>query len=334
MKMHHEELPVDLIRLDLENPRIKQYIEMYGEDITSEGIALALSASGGNGNTSTYTSLKESIRVSGGIINPIIVNHTNGEYVVVEGNTRVQIYKEFAKADPEGPWKTIIANVYENLPINEIHAIRLQTHLVGPRDWDPFSKAKYLHQLSHIDKLPMATIISYCGGKGPEIRKLIDAYVDMVTYYFEKAAAAGNDPNPQEFSKFSELQNRSIMEALAIHHFTKGDFAQWVVDGNIDSAQNVRKLPAILGSQEARAVFLKSNISEAEKYINIPKKGGKDLSSATLYELAVELTSRIRNIKFKEVTSLKEDPQYEDKKNDLLSLRDEIQELVCEISGE
>ena len=126
----------------------------------------------------SYSVLKESIKVNGGIINPIIVNrYPDGQLVVIEGNTRVQIYKEFVESDPDGPWKSIIAIVYDNLPDYKIHAIRLQTHLVGPRDWDAYSKAKYLHQLSDIDKMPMATIISFCGGKTQEIRKLIDAYV-------------------------------------------------------------------------------------------------------------------------------------------------------------
>ena len=332
--MSHMELPIDSIQLDFDNPRIKQFLEMYHDAITSEHIALALCSSSGNGNSYSYQALKESIKVSGGIINPIIVNHIDGKYIVVEGNTRVQIYKEFAALDPTGPWDKIIAIVYENLRNEEIHAIRLQTHLVGPRDWDAFSKAKYLHQLSNIDKLPMSTIISYCGGKGPEIRKLIDAYVDMITHYFPVADEAGIDPNPQEFSKFAELQNRSITESLLIHHYSKKDFASWVVKGNIENAQNVRKLPKILASKEALNVFLKSNISEAEKYINIPKNGEKDLKSATLYELVNELISRIRNIKFAEVNSLKIDPLYEDKKNDLLTLLEETQYLVTEITEE
>ena len=204
--MEYKKLPIDQVELDLANPRIKQWLEIYGDDITSEGIALALSASSGTSSTSTYSALKESIRVNKGIINPIIVNRTSeGKLIVIEGNTRLQIYKEFAMADPEGPWKEIIAIVYDALPVEQIHAIRLQTHLVGPREWDPFSKAKYLNQLSNIDKLPMAIIISFCGGKSAEIRKLIDAYTDMTKYYFKKADEAGIDPDPREFSKFAEL---------------------------------------------------------------------------------------------------------------------------------
>ena len=139
--MTYEKLPIDSVQLDIENPRIKQWIEIYGENLTSEGIALALSASSGTENSSTYTSLKESIKVNGGLIQPIIVNkYSDGRMVVIEGNTRLQIYREFREADPNGPWNEIIALVYDNLSETEIHAIRLQSHLVGPRDWDPFSR--------------------------------------------------------------------------------------------------------------------------------------------------------------------------------------------------
>lgn len=330
--MEYIKLSIDEVELDINNPRIQQYLEMYGDDITSDGIALALNGSSGASSTSSYQTLKESIRVNGGIINPIIVNKfPDGRLVVIEGNTRLQIYKEFALADPEGPWKEIIAIVYEDLPETEIHAIRLQTHLVGPRDWDPFSKAKYLNQLSNIDKLPMATIISFCGGKKAEIEKLISAYTDMVTFYFPVAETAEMDPDPREFSKFSELQNTSIKQALAVHKFDRTDFAKWVVNGNIDTAQNVRKLPAILANSVAREVFLKSTISEAEKYINSSGKGAKNLSEATMDELVSELIKRCRNIEFSYIKQLRDDPRFEDKKNRIIELETEIKDVISEV---
>lgn len=314
IKMEYKKLPINEVELDLNNPRIKQWLEIYGE-ITSEGIALALSASSGTSSTSTFSSLKESIRVNRGIINPIIVNrYSDGRQIVIEGNTRLQIYKEFAVTDPEGPWKEIIAIVYDNAPEEYIHAIRLQTHLVGPRDWDPFSKAKYLNQLSNIDKLPMNTIISFCGGKSSEIHKLIDAYTDMVQYYFPVADENEIDPDPKEFSKFAELQNRSIINALMVHRYSKKDFAEWVVHGNIDSAQNVRKLPEIFANKDALQAFLKTNISDAIKYFGVPEKSTKSLASATMEDLVIELTTRIRTIEYREVKALTTDPRYEGKK--------------------
>lgn len=332
--MEYERIDINEINLDLNNPRIKQYIEIYGDKVTSEGIALALNSSGGN-STNSYSVLKESIKVNGGIINPIIVNrYPDGQLVVIEGNTRVQIYKEFAESDPDGPWKSIIAIVYDNLPDYKIHAIRLQTHLVGPRDWDAYSKAKYLHQLSDIDKMPMATIISFCGGKTQEIRKLIDAYVTMEKYYRPMAEKNGIDFNPKDFSKFVEFQNSNIQQAINVHGYSASDFAEWVINENIDTAQNVRKIPQILADQVSKKAFLKENISEALKKSNASVTSAKNLSSFSIDELVKELTSRFRKITMKEVNAYKNDPNYDQRKNNMIDLNEELKEFMDYILGE
>ena len=328
-------VPINSIELDLDNPRIKQWLEIYGDEITSEAISLALSASSGTTSTSSYTTLKESIRVNKGIINPIIVNRTvDGRLTVIEGNTRLQIYKEFAEVDPKGPWKEIIAIVYDNLPEENIHAIRLQSHLVGPRDWDPFSKAKYLNQLSNIDKLPMSMIISFCGGKSTEIKKLIDAYTDMSKFYFGECKKECMDPDPREFSKFAELQNRSVSQALLVHKFSKSDYSKWVISGNIDTAQNVRRLPAILANPIAKDVFLKNNISEAVKYLNADEKGNKVFNNVSISDLIVELIHRCRDIEFKYIKSLRDDPRYLEQKNNISELVDQLQDILREVDDE
>ena len=95
MNSSYQELKIDLLELDVQNPRISQFLDMYGENVTAEGIALALTGSTTDGST-TFSALRESIRVNRGVIHPIIVNHTNeGKYVVIEGNTRLQIYRDF-----------------------------------------------------------------------------------------------------------------------------------------------------------------------------------------------------------------------------------------------
>ncbi len=334
-KVDYMRLPIEKISLDLENPRIAHYIKMYGDNLTSESISLALSASSGSGNTSTYSSLKESIRVNGGIISPILVNRKeDGELVVIEGNTRLQIYKEFQEANPDGPWNEIIAIVYDQLPEDRIHAIRLQSHLVGPRDWDPYSKAKYLFQLSEVDYLPMEKIISFCGGKKTEIQKLIGAYKDMTKYYMPVIEDAGMDFDPREFSKFAELQNGSISNSLLAHSFNKTDFAKWVVNQNIDTAQNVRKLPAVLGNKKAREEFLRTNISNALQYLGSDDKGQKGLKDASMYELVVELTSRIRNIPYSEIKKLRDSAVSSDERANIFELSDELLSLIDDIEVE
>ena len=167
-------LPINSIKLDEENPRIKQCLENY-ETITPEVIALALWDSGDGDAATSYRVLRDSIRENGGIIHPIVVNHeANGDYVAIEGNTRLQIYKSFVDDNIPGDWSSITALVYEQLEKNDKHSIRLQSHLVGPRDWDPYSKAKYLYQLDK--ELPIDMIVNMCGGNKNELLKYIAAY--------------------------------------------------------------------------------------------------------------------------------------------------------------
>lgn len=70
-------LDIGQVKLDSQNPRIKQFLENYVGEPTSEQISLALSDSGTGDATTSYRTLRESIRVSKGIIHPIVVNHTS-----------------------------------------------------------------------------------------------------------------------------------------------------------------------------------------------------------------------------------------------------------------
>ena len=175
--MTHEykvmELPIEDIELDKNNPRIAKWVEMHGDDIPAAQIALALGVgdSQADDSATTFQSLKASIRTNGGIIHPILVNREqSGKYVVIEGNTRVAIYKEFKEDKVPGNWEVITAMVYDSMTNEEIDSIRLQAHLVGPRPWDPYSKAKYLEFLSNSEHLTLKQIVDYCGGREGEVK--------------------------------------------------------------------------------------------------------------------------------------------------------------------
>ena len=334
MNSTYQELKIDLLELDIQNPRISQYLDMYGDNVSAEGIALALTGSATDGSTS-FSALRESIRVNKGIIHPIIVNHTtDGKYIVIEGNTRLQIYREFYSRTNDSIWESIRCIVYECLTKAEIDSIRLQSHMVGPRDWDAYSKAKYLKQLYSVDGLPINTIIDFCGGKKSEILKLIDAYNDMQMYYVP--LLDGETPDPREFSKFSELQNRSIKNALNANGYTEKDFSNWVLNHNIDTAMNVRLLPEILADPAAKKEFLKSTVSDAIRKLNTATPQTVDLKSVRYDELAKALIGKLRNILWEEVKALRneEDTNAQKRKNMLFELKSELDDLLSNIEGE
>src|SRR3990170_7283875 len=104
-------LPIDDLDLDINNPRIRKFVEHHGGPLEFETMLLALGAGSSDsdsGSTTTFQSLKQSIRAQGGIINPIIVlKLPSGKYQVIEGNTRVAIYRSFREDDIKGNWNTV-----------------------------------------------------------------------------------------------------------------------------------------------------------------------------------------------------------------------------------
>lgn len=325
------ELPVECIELDKSNPRIARGVAYYGENITSDTMALLL------GSTSeACASLRESIRENGGIIHPIVVNkRPDGSYVVIEGNTRLQIYKDFIKSNIPGNWTKIRAIVYEDLDNERMHAIRLQAHLIGPREWDPYSKAMYLNYLANVEHMPMTTLISFCGGnsKASEIRNMIAAFIDMETFY-RPLCDDDSQFDPKKFHGFVELQNKHIVDALVLHGFTKTDFSRWMIDDRFSVLQDVRKLPDILKSKKAREVFLKENSREAKKILAVEEITSDKLKDIPYELLAQELAKRMVKIELREVEHLRDDSEYSDKLNSLEKVYNEVKFVLDVIRGE
>lgn len=326
-------LPISQVNLDVANPRIKQFLEFYKDNITAEQIALALSDSSSSESSTTYKALRDSIKASKGIIHPIVVNHEkNGTYTVIEGNTRLQIYKDFATYEPDGPWNEIISLVYENLSETQKHEIRLQSHLVGPREWDPFSKAKYLWELSEVEHLPMNTIISMCGGNKTAIEKAIEAYIYMEMYYRPYVAKKANlEYDTRNFSKFLEYQNGTVKNAIKQKGFSDDQFAKWVAEDNVDKALKVRLIPHVMRNEEALAVFKKKNLSEAEKVLNAAALAKDDLSKYPYEVLAKALYNKLVDFKIQEILSLANNPVYSDKKYQLEMTEEQLRFIINEV---
>lgn len=324
---HYVELSVDSIELDKNNPRIARGLAYYNP-ITSEIMALLL------GSTSeACASLRESIRENKGIIHPIVVNkQINGSYVVIEGNTRLQIYKDFIASGEPGDWTKIRAIVYDDLSSDEMHSIRLQAHLVGPREWDPYSKAMYLNHLANIEHMPMSTLISFCGGssKASEIRHMIAAYNDMEDYY-RPLCDDDSQFDIRKFHGFVELQNRNIIDALITHGYTKTDFSQWVIDDRFSALQDVRRLPDIFKSKKATEVFLKETTREAKKILAVEEISADKLKDVPYELLACELAKRMVNFSVRELNHLRDDVEYSGKLDSLQRAYSEVKFILEQV---
>jgi hypothetical protein len=305
----YELVPVDAIELDTSNPRIAHALSSYEPPYTAEQIYLALNSGGLDdeaGTATTFNKLKQSIHTNGGISQPVILQEiSKGKYRSIEGNTRVAIYREFKEQGVKGNWDKIPALVHSDISIEQIHSIRLQAHLVGPRAWDPYSKAKYLHYLRNECSYTFERLVDLCGGSKRSIQESLDAYGDMESSY-RPLLAPGELFDTTRFSGFVELQKPGVKQALQQTGFTVKDFAQWIRGGKIERLADVRALARVLKEPKARNVFLQQDIDAAKKVLEQPEVS-ETLQKAGLVALCRALTQAIQKVEFAELRKLKQD---------------------------
>src|SRR5690242_8971205 len=82
----NDTVPIEKIRLNPENPRIRFLLQRKGlsKPLSEEKLIEIIRDQPG------YDGLQKTIRKAGGVYDPIIVDHTG---LVVEGNTRATVFK-------------------------------------------------------------------------------------------------------------------------------------------------------------------------------------------------------------------------------------------------
>ena len=222
--------------------------------------------------------------------------------------------------------------IHSELAEEEIDAIRLQSHLVGPRSWDAYSKAKYLNYLHNSAYLTANQIVDFCGGKQREIQSYISAYSDMEEFY-RPLIESDEHFDHTRFSAFVELQKPRIQRALLEAEFSKKDFAQWIQSKKIYKNEEVRHLPKIFADKKAKGIFKRTPTRAVEKALQVLDAPSPEaaLQDATLYQLATETMRRIGKMEFKDYLDLKSD-QESDEIQAIVQARDSLNELISEIA--
>ena len=241
----------------------------------------------------------------------------NDRYLCIDGNTRVAIYRDLELKEERGNWKTIEADIItgttEEEIEREIERTRIVSHIVGPREWSPYRRAKYLYKLRFEDKLDWKEIVELCGGAGNEstLRDSIAAYELMEEY--REQVPEGNFKEDR-FSAFEEIVKLRMVAKLEDHGKTMEDFNRWVEKGVLRTDAEVRELRKVLNDEEAREELEREEPRSLEKAIHIVKsKEARDRSNservklareASVLELAQWLMERLENMTMKELRAM------------------------------
>ena len=331
MRKTTQDVDVDRIELDPENPRIQAALERQGiQDPSEEQLSFHLSAavnsvgSGGHG----YRRLRESIKAAGRAYQPVSLMRLdparpNGrEYLCLDGNTRVAIYRELAGQGEPGHWTSISAEIIEpddeEERVRVVEETRMISHIVGAREWSAYRQAKYLNELRNKQYFSWDHIVAICGGQvsRSSISEDITAYELMEDYRKQVKAGAFNE---HRFSAYREFVKYRGVDLLDNHGMVPEDFHHWVATGVLTKDEQVRHLRSVLADEDAKAILCDgrpNGLQEAIDHVQDKRRADRrrtenaeHLRESSLLDLARALSDRVGRTTLTEVADLENRPK-------------------------
>lgn len=201
--------------------------------------------------------LRLSIEQNGGLIDPLIVVKRNGNYIVLEGNSRLAAYRLLAEKDPV-KWQKVRVNILpEEISDNDIFTLLGQYHLIGRKDWSAFEQAAYLYRQKQASQLANDILAKNVGLTQGQV----DTYISVYTFMLEH-----DDLKPDRWSYYIEyLKNRSIRKYRETSPKIDDVFVKQVKSGEIEKAEDVRTLGEIAKANSKSAKKIMQDFIEEKE---------------------------------------------------------------------
>ena len=343
----YKDIDIELIEFDLENPRIIKELSAIAEKDRSNHAPALLILSHSDEPGPAREELEKSIIANDGIsraIELIALEDSTSEkkYKVVDGNTRLAVYKKLKKKDPENQsWHKISSCIYSDVNKDKLKEklddIRLLAHFMPVKQWSLYAKGQYINKLcitKDFDEIALKL-----GGRTSIIRELHKAYIFFTEHYEEVCKEGDNIAGADEskFSHFVEAGKGSVEIALESHFDSLDDgkrqFANWVSKGKFRRAIDVRDLPAVLDDDNAREAFIKGTVKDiAQAKDLLPKFGIVDikLNEADIENLCVALASKLASIDRRTMDLIK-DGTMSSTSDSLMLLAIDLEKIIEEI---
>ena len=267
IKVVHEDVPVDKIELDQENPRIKYRLSLSGNgkkptEKQLEHLILELPE---------VKDLQRDILHSGGLHDRVILQENGkGKYKAVEGNCRTTCVRDLSAKHPtDARWKKVPARILPKDADDRIKARLLTSyHVAGKIQWKAHEKAAYCYHMAHDLKIKQEDIaIAMHASKGT-VGRYLKAYGFFVDKFLKKFPKAGEG----KWSYFEEFfKKKDLVDALERNPDFGDQFCEWVEEERIPKGADVRFLPVLLKHADALKAFVvgdaETALADARKLI-------------------------------------------------------------------
>ena len=218
-------LPVAVLKFYPENPRLYSIVYAGDGEPTQGVIQKKLAA------MEHVKQLVQSIKANGGLTDPLIVR--DGDFVVLEGNSRLAAYRLLADHDPIKWGKVKCTLLPKDISDGLVFALLGEYHIIGKKDWAPYEQAGYLYRRHKNHGISTNVMAEEMGLSTKAVGHLIKVYGFMVD----------NDVNDvNTWSYYDEfLKHRAITIARQEYPQFDETFVAKVKSGEIAKAVDVRE---------------------------------------------------------------------------------------------
>ena len=236
------------LKFYVDNPRVYSVLRSQTETPSQQEIEELMT------NMEHVKQLKLSIEENGGLIDPLIVR--DGDFVVLEGNSRLAAYRLLCRVDPVRWGKVKCTILPADIDDSAIFTLLGQYHIVGRKDWSPFEQAGYLYRRKQDTRYPVEAMAKELGITAGVAQNYIKVYEFMLE---------NNELAPEKWSYWEEyLKNRAVKKARETDKELDKVVVEAVRSGQITQAMEMRKLGEFLSSQSKSAKKAVERIKKKE----------------------------------------------------------------------
>lgn len=209
-----------------ENPRVYSALRSDGSVPTQERIEAKMTS------MDHVKQLRLSIEQNGGLIDPLMVVRRDGDYIVLEGNSRLAAYRLLAAKDPVRWQKVRVCILPEEITDGDIFTLLGQYHLIGRKDWSAFEQAAYVYRQKEATGIATDILAKNVGLTESKVASYLKVYSFMLEH---------DDLRPDRWSYYEEyLKNRGIHKYRDTYPQMDDTFVAQVKTEQITQAMDVR----------------------------------------------------------------------------------------------
>lgn len=205
---------------------------------------------------------------NGGLMDPVIVR--DGDFVVLEGNSRLAAYRHLASKDPI-KWSLIRCTILPaNIDEKLVFALLGEYHIKGKKDWLPYERAGFLYRRHKHHSIALSVVAQELGISDREARHIVNVFEFMIQH---------GDADRDRWSYYDEyLKSQKIRKAREEHAGFDAFIVSQIKSQTIPTAMDLRdKLPAVCSaSPKVLKRFLDGRNTLEEAYESAKSAGAEN----------------------------------------------------------